>query len=586
MACEVALADRTAVEIALEHQRDPVTCALIPRTRGHKQIPLYNNPNPLSHQATVNELNRIKPSLDPDFGTVTDMQNRLSGMEFFEFGSGIANLPPDHFDLLEMSGFGVARLAVHACPTSQAISATPSETGAGAIAEGDYRYGYTMLVEANGTTPATTRADAVYETNLDTNTDDVTVTAPENTVTVTGLPSTGIKRVYRTKVDDTTGRKYLVGEVADGATSIIDELADFNLDAAAPINRASSTATPTATGDNSAGGLDSGGVYGYKYTTLHDINGAVVTDSDAAYYEGVASAAFTVDLSVSGPTPPNTSAAIASLPSAGVKRIYRTVGGGANYFFLREVAHGTTGFVDQAADSALGDPLLAHSAAAVYRPLNNFNDFKAGTLQTYLDTGNMYPTTGARGSLAWDGTVGQNLRAVPDILGVFNTTQAFANPVASENPDDPPVICGAELVISRDDGTDRTPIWTVVGINLARTPALRRDGNAPCAQGGIKEVSIATRPNPRFTLTLESQAVEWVGEFKAQRKYSFEFHIGGNTVGRRVYFGNKRPWGSDHYVAQQIEPPGWDRTEDGQRANTLTFKLAGNDRDWLTIEHR
>lgn len=571
--------ERTAIRFGEEHQVDGSSTTRLMRTGNFVQIPVYGTRNPLPTDITMMPLPRAKPTLDPDgFGT-GEAFNSLTG-QIYVYGSGIANIPPDWFKILKATGMSESRIATNDLPESGSPSATASGSD-GELSAGTYYYKFTTLVESDGVTPAETLNDAAYESKPSASFS--VVVAVGQHVSVSGLPASGVKRIYRTYAGG-SNYYYFAGTVEHGETTFTDRLADKNLGEEIVVSADPQAGTLTVTEGTS--GTLAAGDYSYCYTSLYDARGNTVTDSKEAVFE-------------SSPSDPETGTTtgngfdVTGLPSGGVKRLYRTVEGpGTTYYFVCEVPHGSTSVSgEDTSDTTLvtHEPLHATIDKAVYVPVSDYDKFWSLTVEAYLD-GRKKAARGMRGNMTFEGRAGQNIAGNFELRGAYVPGAKAPNPTSVSAPSAPSQLCNADMTISRmrdgepvDEFVPRLRVW---GLNLGRTPAPRPDGNASCENAGVIEYMIAKEPDPHMTVTIEFDEDQ---DFDAYAKYPDTFSLGivlGNRQFRRVRVSNDLAWGEKQYVAQlAAAPTSPDAEADGIRLLALDFKLCGVHNSYIRIEH-
>lgn len=587
MASKPSVAARTVIEIGVEN-RDADGNLLI-RTAALQQIPVENAFNPVQARTRRTARNRAKNSLGPD-GFRVGASTHAIQCETPVYGSGIANRPPEWMQILRGNGFKELRLASIANTDAPAATAagTAADTGAGdddeGLAVGDYSYGYTVLYAANGTTPAATLALGAFESKMAKVADTLTIANAGDTGEISSLPASGIKFIYRTVVDgdastDPSDYKY-VGMVIDGATTFRDSIQDRNLGQRAPLSR-SAPATPTAADqDVVAGSLVTATAYHYKVTVLYDADGQPAVSEDVAVYESEPSADFTA--TTDSGTDALSIGTSNSLPSAGVKRLYRAdAGATTNYRWVQTIADGEDGpVIDGLAEGSRGAALIDGADHAIYVPVSDYEDFDALTFKDYLDSRN-YPTQSARGGVEINGSVDENVLAVFNIEGVYNKSVKQANPVGLfSDPGDPPVLCDADLVLAPEGEDERSPIAVAFGFSVPRTPGARRSMNAPCANKGVLEYQVNQVVDPRLTLQIEvpneigeAGDTDWVDDAVVGKYFGFRFHV-GNDARSQITFTNDTPWGERRYLAQLAEDVTFDTDQEtGNRMFGLNFQL-------------
>lgn len=586
MGCDGSLYARTVVQFGIE-QRDSDGC-LQERTANFEKLNWYDTPNPLQMRTDTIPHTRSKGDNDPDPVGIGASTNAVTGRTIC-YGSGIANLPPEWMRLLRTCGFRETRTS-RLDPTAAGTFAGADGADDGEMVSGDYDYAYTMYLKADKATVAQVVTDAAFETRLGSDTTGaVTVDSADDltgSVDISNLPAVGIKRLYRTKVGG-TGTYYLVAEIADGTTTYHDTLHDKNLGMKAPVSLDEATATPAAAGSGSGSLPDA--AYTYKYTSLYDTDGAVVTDSDLCIYESDESALF-----ASATTSSAAQIDITGLPSAGVKRLYRLVSG--TYRFVAEVAAGETTYTDTALDATLAtrDALVTPKPMeAIYTPVSALLDYDAATWLVHLDS-RKGKVTGARGTATIGGDAGGEMPADWEFGGTYNDSVREANPAGPARPGSFPQICGADLTLTpASDPTDiRLPEFKNVSLSLGRPSNARRSGNAPCANSGVKEYGNWGIPDTRLSLTWEVEKEDplgvpdtnWQKEFRQQEFYAFQYHL-GSTTGKYVYFENYLPWGEKYYAAQIVEAPQYGEGDDELRTWTAPFLLTGENNRFLRIRH-
>lgn len=585
MAGTPSVASRTAVELGIE-QRDTNNDTQI-RTAGLTQIPLYNaSGNPVEARGETIELTRLKTGLAGD-GVAIGAMSYAFQAEFYIFGSGIANIAPAYFDIIRACGFKEIRLASIARP-----SGTPTATSAGSggsLSAGGYAYCFTVLYQSDGTTPATTSSNAAFEsrpalaavtTNAVSSFTDATTVANDS-IAIASLPSSGIKRLYRTKAGDYASTDpsdfFFVAEVASGTTSYTDTLADNNLGRRAPLFGNVDVGSFAGTED-AGGSLDTTATYKYRFSLLYKADGTVATTEDDAAYEALLPSADEVSVTL---TSTNASVALSGLPSTGVKRIYRTEGDGSTYKFVQNVASGTTTLDDGLADASLGHDLVEYADCAIYRPVSEYLDFDALTLLCYLDS-RKYPIKSARGSFTMEGEAGQNVLCRVSLEGVYGTSTKTANPTLASNPGAPSNLCEMALKITAESAptTDRDVKVLRFGLEVPRTPGARRDAQASCDNSAVLEYQINGPVRPRFTLTFEvpkeiglGTDTDWINDFKVSEYFAIQFKI-GKDARKRVRFQNWSQWGDRRYLAQLVQPPTFDTDQaTGNRLFNGVFEL-------------
>lgn len=596
MAGTPSVASRTAVELGIE-QRDSNNDTQI-RTAGLTQIPLYNaSGNPIEARGETIELTRLKTGLAGD-GVAVGAMSYAFQAEFYIFGSGIANIAPAYFDIIRACGFKEIRLASIDRP-----SGTPTATSqgsGGSLSSGGYAYCFTVLYQADGTTAATSSTNAAYESRaaLAASTGNVvtsftdTSTVASDSIALASLPSSGIKRIYRTKAGNhaSTNPKdfFYVGEVADGVTSYTDTLADVNLGRCAPFTGKAPVGTFAGTED-AGGSLDLTSTYKYRFSLLYDKDGALATSEDAAVYEALLPAADEESVTL---TSTNQSVALSNLPSSGIKRVYRTEGGGSTFKFVQNVASGTTTLDDGLADGSLGHDMVEFTRTAVtntdcviYWPVSEYLDFDALTLLTYLDS-RKYPVKSARGSFSMEGEAGKNVLCRVSLEGVYGTSTKTANPTLASSPGAPSNLCEMALKITAlsAPSSDRDVKVKRFGLEVSRQPGARRDAQASCDNAAVLEYQINSPVRPRFTLTFEvpkeiglGTDTDWINDFKQSEYFAIQFQI-GKDVRKRVRFQNWTAWGDRKYLAQLVQPPTFDtEQETGNRLFNGVFELSERD---------
>lgn len=635
MAATPSFAARTAIELAIEN-RDSNN-DLVLRDAGLEQIPIYNAFNPVQARGATTALNRAKTGLGSDGFAIGEMSYAVSG-EIYVFGSGIANLPPAYFQIVRACGFKEIRLASIAGGSSSLTATSGGSDGHLTANDGGstpgYSYKYTLLYKADGTTPATTLAEAAFESRLSTTTGTDATVATDAHIVVAVLPSTGIKRVYRTKANhagSTDPRDYrYVGSVASGVTTMTDYLADYNLGQTAPlpgVEAVGSFAAATSPG----GSLDLTTAYRYRFSvlydryghpikvgTIYDADGSTVlaTLSDETADQAADRAAYEAILPISAAVTGTTATTDQSLVlnftgvTAGVRRVYRQEGGvgaSAPYYFVANVADtATTNALDDGLDDAtlvthhqMYDTQVSGTSRpdkAIYLPVSEYLDFDAMTFKCYLDS-RRYPVKSARGTMDFEGTVGGNFLGRFTLEGIYGSSTKVANPTLASNPGAPPQICNIELQVTPESAptTDRTLRVSRFGISFGRQPAPRRDANAPCDNTGLLEYMISNPADPRLTATFEvpkeigtSDDTDWINDFKASEFYAFRFHI-GNDAREKVYFTNWSPWMERRFLAQLAEPPQFESDgENGIRnfsGNWALTERTGIDASMFVLRH-
>lgn len=583
-----SIAARTAILIGLEQRNSDNDT--VQRTANLKQIPIYNAFNPLSVNAETTELTRAKSALAGDGVAIGATSYAIAG-EFYIFGSGIANLPPDYFDIIQACGQREVRTASIAASSATPASSESGTGGAMTMATGGYGYCYTNLFAADGTTPATTKALAAFESLASAKFVDaspVTSGATTGSAAISSLPSAGIKRLYRTKSGG--GAKtpaanpnefFFVAEIPDGTTSYTDTLADINLGQRIPHPGTIDVGDFAAVTDNTSGSLDDGLVYKYRVAALYDIYGAPITQNTSigeTLAEAAARAAYerpVVDYGssateISVDLDPGDTAALLTLPHevTGVHRLYRTVGGGTAFFFLANVsdtASGSDTYLDLIGDGSLGHAMVAYADKALYIPVTEYSDFEAMTLQNYLDS-RRYPAKSARGTFEFGGDTGANALARFQLEGVYNVSTKLANPTLVSNPGTPPQICGIEMQITAETvpTTDRTIRIKSIRNTLNKPIGARRDANASCDNAGVIEYMISGQYRPQFEVVFEvpkeigdAADTDWIEDFRQGVNFALRFHI-GTQARKRVYLTNWTQWGERRFLAQMVQAPAFE----------------------------
>ena len=592
-----AYAANTAIELGLEN---PAGTA---RTANLLQIPVHNAKNPWTADMETQPMDPAQATLDPVAPAIGMMSGALAG-EFYLYPSGITNLAPDWFQIIEACGWGRTRRASKANP-SDTLAAAGSGSG-GSIADGDYNYKFTMLLKADGTTPATTRAEAVYESQLNATLDTVNLTGGnDNSVAISTLPATGIKRVYRTEEGPGATYKF-VGEVASGTQTLTDTLADINLGIEAPIPSIvtmSEGGTPVIELVASVGaGSLTAGAYGYKVVSLVKADGRTGATAAADVVHEILVAQATITLGAGENTVDF--AGLNDVPdgngvtSNGRKRIYRTVVSGSTYKVVADVASGTDTYTDTTADGALGATApagLGEINEDRLAPVSTYALFKALTAITYLD-GRKYPIVGARGSCDFSGDAGAQALARFNLRGAYSASIKVANPTTEVgDPGTLPQLCGANFTIrwlDPDTGNPAslTPVAASIGTTLGRTPAARRDINASCTNAGLREFLIAGRPDPHLTANIEfDEDVDFHELARRRVGFALDYTVGtADTPGQRIRFTN---WWNNvaseayRYLARIVAAPNFDTMADEVRGLPLDFLLAGTKDNFLQMVH-
>lgn len=626
MAATPSFAARTAIALGIEN-RD-ASNDLVIRDAGLEQIPIYNAFNPVQARGATTALNRAKTGLGSDGFAIGEMSYAVSG-EVYVFGSGIANLPPAYFQIVRACGFKEIRLASIDAPAASPVSAESASGGYMKMVAGGYGYAYTVLYKANGTDEATTLAEAAFESKLSakfvdaspdtSDTGDDTEANWLGSAALSGLPTDGIKRIYRTAAGggsatlDPANYQY-VGSVADGSTTFTDTLADKNRGQRGvfPGVEAVGSFAPT---EAAGGSLDLLGTYRYRFSVLYDKDGNLITvgsdetadqAADRAAYEALLPVADAVSETL---TSSNRSCDVSFTGvAAGVRRLYRQDNGvatSAPYYFVANVAHNASTYNDGLADATL---LTRHQLydtqvsgvsrpdKGIYVPVSEYLDFDAMTFQCYLDS-RKYPVKSARGTMDFEGTVGGNFLGRFTLEGIYGTSTKVANPTLASNPGAPPQICAIELQITPESAptTDRTLRVSRFGLSFGRQPAPRRDANASCDNTGLVEYMISNPADPRLTATFEvpkeigtGDDTDWIDDFKTSEFYAFRFHI-GTDAREKVYFTNWAPWMERRFLAQLAEPPQFESDgENGIRmfaANWALTERTGIDASWISLRH-
>ena len=455
MACP-AYAERTIIEIGLE-QLVTATCLRTARTSGLVQIPVYEVFEGPALQINFQDRNRASGVLAPDFAAIGAATRTLAG-QIYIYGSGIANMPPSWFNLVRACGFVETRYSGVVMDAAEIVVVDAVEVGTGgAMSDGTYNYGYTVLYEAtDGLTPATTEAAAVVECQLEIIADD-----------------------------------------------------------------------------------------------------AVLSGGDA-----LQSVAF------GGVTP---------FPASIIKRLYRKLSTETVYHFVAQFT--TTTYTDIAADANLGqeaptDIVGVNLNSSVLIPAHDFDDFDALTIHGQLVELFKKPMTGTRGTMDFEAADGGNYIGRFNLTGVYGTNLApDANPSFLADPGLPPQFCGAEFSIFPEGENERIPKVRAWGCTLGRTPGARYDGNAACANAGLREYVIGRKPDARWTCTIEEDATwDWEAEARASQKYALRL-VAGTTALQRVIFENydaglPSAWAAPTvWLAQLIEAPSAGPTgDDGIRS--------------------
>lgn len=572
----------TIVEMAVEH------CPGQLRTAGYAQIPIFGNSNPHGGNLETQDLNQVIAGLDPttpEIGVLTATLN----VQALTSGSGIANRPPDYWRLFETCGWYSTRTASIAGPAAATFAAAAVGSG-GSMEAGDYGYGFTVLYQSNGTTPATSLANAAFESNLSADTDTVTCVANDS-VGLSNLPSSGIKVIYRTNVDDETGRMYKVGMVADGVTTFTDTRHERDLDEAAPVELVDPDETDFAVDDGTtvgAGNVDVG-AHQYFFADLYDRDGVLVegrANLSAAVYMSQISAAQTATIASTD------KAVTVTLPTDnnGLKVIYRTkagVTGIANAFRVGvadplELAT----FVDNTADDDLIVPVEVPVDEAIMTPAGDPNDHLALSSKTFMN-GRRKTMQGGRGNWTMAGTTGQTVPITFDHQGASPASAAEANPASATRVETAPKLCEAGFFLRRSAAPTVyfAPKIQSVNVNAGRSPAPRLDGNASCDTSGVTEYVLGNRSNASLQVVHEMNVtMDFEGDAKARVGYEWQFQI-GTTARSRIFVGNYVPW-EDRFLSVQNQYPATAGLPSGNRGETLNLVIAGTGNNFLRMRHR
>lgn len=598
-----SVAARTAIELGLENRDSSGN--LLARTANLIQIPVYNASNPLSTQAETTELNRAKTGLAGDGVAIGAVTRGLAG-EFYLFGSGIANLPPDFWYIIESCGWREIRLASIAATTAGSFAAANQASGGGSLTQPisgvGYKYKFSVLFKSDGTTPATTTAEAAFESKLSTETATEDSYGATDKIRISDLPSAGIKRLYRTKAGVASPTELdfqFVREIPDGVTATDattdDGLADANLGRRACFDRVQAI-TGFGTDAQDISGSMGLGAYKYVYSVLYDKYGVAATTEEAGVYERmtVPEADAEQSITLSGT---NDAVAISGLASTGVKRIYRTAAGGSVYKYVGSVASGVTTYTDTKADASLGHTMADQMDQAILIQVSEYMDFDAMTSFTYLDS-RKYPTTHMRGGWTVEGPVSGNALCRFNLSGVYNASLKQANPSLIGNPGTPPQVCGIELKVTAENAptVDRTMKVLDISEDFSRQPGARRDANTDCANSGVTEYQINLPWRPSISILCEvpkeigtADDTDWEADFKNALFFAIQFHI-GTEARKRHFFENWAPWGERRYLAQVIEAPAFDTdAATGNRTLRLRLELTektGIDGSACRIVHR
>src|SRR5690606_9553332 len=208
------------------------------------------------------------------------------------------------------------------------------------------------------------------------------------------------------------------------------------------------------------------------FSVMYKADGTVATSVEEAAYEALIPLASEVSVDLD---PGDTAAALSNLPSSGLKRIYRTSGGGSDYKFVDTVASGTTSYTDTISDEDRGHDLVEYADKAIYVPVSEYLDFPALSVISYLDS-RKYPAKSCRGSFSMEAPAGGNALVRFTLEGVYNTSTKVANPTLISNPGAIPQVCETGLIIAPEStGEARDVRVLALGIEVPRTPGARRD---------------------------------------------------------------------------------------------------------------
>jgi len=602
----LSYAERTVIEMGVASKDsldEPVA-----RTAGLHQIAVDNVFEGPALQAEVQPRNRSTGLLSAAFAAIGSVWRQLTG-EILLYGSGIAQQPPTWWELQRACGFIEYRSSTIPAPTTTGALFAAAASGAdGAIPAGSYEYSFSMMYEDDGSTPATTASACAFESQVNEGEAVLVTVSATNHVSITNLPSTGIKRVYRRLATQAVWR--LVAEVASGTTAYTDILADTAIGITpGPTpgheiqfdSTIAATAAATFSATPATGGDLPDATWEYTYAMLYEADGTTLAATGAdVVLEG---SKGNTDTAITATT--DNTVDLANLPTTGRKRIYRRVSGTTRWFLVAELdaASDTWSDVGDADElSKLGTRLIevesgtngAISGAlneSHLLPAHDYEDFDALTIQTYIDIFQK-PMHGTRGTIDWNADEGQNFIGRFTHLGVYAANTATDNPDPITDAGVPPQFCDAEFIIKPSDGAARSPVVKSWGIITGRTPGRRGDGNAPCANAGLREFMIGTRPDPRWTCVIEENKTldwDWEAEFRSAKKYALRIKA-GTAARERVLFSNY-PCGSpsayvapEIYMAQLIEAPVAGPTgPDGVRTVSLNFLLTG--KNWLRMQH-
>jgi hypothetical protein len=226
---------------------------------------------------------------------------------------------------------------------------------------------------------------------------------------------------------------------------------------------------------------------------------------------------------------------------------------------------------DLEAPDYLGSGIEAWTA---WRPLDQGHP--SLTVWTYLDHAR-YPATGVRGNISFTGDTGKLFQGAIDFQGVYNSRDANsitgANPtLLSGNPGIPPRLCGFDLHIHPEGGSDLTPIVKSVGINLGASTTQRLNGNSDEC---LIEYGIFNEFDPRFTCQVEVDNVtDYIEYFRTSKRFQFRFTIrpigGSPGDGSNMTFANYSGSGDTVYRALLAEAPQF-ADSNGVRTVNLNF---------------
>lgn len=446
---------------------------IAPYRQEMEQMPLSGSYNPLTMEAEVEELEEALSNLDPSGVAVGRSTFGITG-NFYVFGQGIVNLWPVWTKLWRLCGFQETRYASEANPgTSIATPGGCAPDAAdiyGDMADGEYFYDFTVMLQEDGTTPAQTMATARFESQLKGGTRDsatVSGSGPGNntgrTVTVTLADEDGIRRVYRTKVGaGTNGQMYLVGQLPHNVNTFKDRLHDNNLTDRAPTN-------------------------------------------------------------------------------------------------------GSDSYIEWAPRSS---------------------GFEAGTVMVYLD-GRRYIAKGCRGNIQLAPDAGSFIRGTITLLGTTQPNEKLDNPNIVSLGTFPAKFCAADVAFKETATTAFVPVVTAMSFDTGWEITQRLDANAPCAQNGVKEYSIVSKPQPRWGFSIEfDEDQDFISHFSDQDRFAVRATL-GDGIGKEMQFHNDATFAGGGtpaiYLAQIVEAPRWDDSNK-HRTQPLVFKpLGSGSGDWIRI---